>query len=102
MSGCAEHEPFALQVTDHSMEPEFPAGCVVIVEPVKSATSGQYVICRIDDEYIFRELVIDDNRYVLRALQVGMDDIVLDRPPQLVGRVVRRSGRRRKDARVYL
>ena len=30
---CIEAEPFALRVTDDSMEPEFAAGCIIIVDP---------------------------------------------------------------------
>ena len=32
-SECGSSEPYALQVTDNSMEPEFPKDCIVIVDP---------------------------------------------------------------------
>ena len=32
-SECGSSEPYALQVTDNSMEPEFPMNCIVIVDP---------------------------------------------------------------------
>ena len=32
-SGCGASEPYALQVTDNSMEPEFPEGCIVLIDP---------------------------------------------------------------------
>ncbi len=31
--GCSTLEPYALRVLGDSMEPEFPEGCVVIVDP---------------------------------------------------------------------
>ena len=31
-SECGSSEPYALQVTDNSMEPEFPKDCIVIVD----------------------------------------------------------------------
>ena len=29
LGGCGSSEPFALQVTDNSMEPEFKKGCII-------------------------------------------------------------------------
>ena len=37
---CIEAEPFALRVTDDSMEPEFATGCVIIVDPTGVAKDG--------------------------------------------------------------
>ena len=30
---CSENEPYALQVIDDSMEPEFAKGCVIVIDP---------------------------------------------------------------------
>ena len=35
-SECGSSEPYALQVTDDSMEDEFPKNCVVIIDPGKN------------------------------------------------------------------
>ena len=37
-SECGSSEPYALQVTDNSMEPEFPKDCIVIVDPSGSVS----------------------------------------------------------------
>ena len=44
-SECGSSEPYALQVTDNSMEPEFPKDCIVIVDPSGSCNDGQYIFC---------------------------------------------------------
>ena len=43
-NGCSQLEPFALRVTDDSMAPEFPEGCVIVIEPALGAEDGQYVV----------------------------------------------------------
>ena len=66
--GCSEAEPYALQVLGDSMEPEFENGCIVIIDPAGHVQSGVYVIAVHEDEYIFRQLLIDDQRYFLCPL----------------------------------
>ena len=51
MSGCAGNEPFVLQVLGDSMEPEFPDGCMVIVEPSNQVKSGYFVIASRGGKY---------------------------------------------------
>lgn len=104
MSNCGEHEPFALQVTDDTMAPEFPRGCVVVIEPARSAMHGSYVICRYQGELLFRQFLqtgLSSDRFVLHALDTAVRDIELSGQAGIVGRVVRRNGRRRRDAKTY-
>ena len=42
-SDCGASEPYALQVTDDSMEPEFSNNCIVIIDPVGQCYHGQFV-----------------------------------------------------------
>ena len=46
-SECGSSEPYALQVTDNSMEPEFPKDCIVIVDPSGVMCRWTVYICRI-------------------------------------------------------
>ena len=48
-AGCSTLEPYALRVLGDSMEPEFPEGCVVIVDPGHVAHDGSYVIVEFAD-----------------------------------------------------
>jgi len=41
---CTEAEPYALQVQDDSMEPEFAEGCIIIVDPTGIAVDGAFVL----------------------------------------------------------
>lgn len=68
MSGCASSEPYALQVIDDSMEPEFKKDCIIIIDPSGLAVHGAYVIAMVENGYIFRQLSIEDGRYFLQPL----------------------------------
>ena len=68
MSGCASSEPYALQVIDDSMEPEFKKGCLIIIDPSGLAVHGAYVIALVENGYIFRQLSIEGGRYYLQPL----------------------------------
>jgi DNA polymerase V len=67
-SSCSGAEPFALMVLGDSMLPEFEDGDVVVVEPEGLAQDGSFVIAFHNEEYIFRQLRIQDGRYSLTAL----------------------------------
>ncbi len=101
MQGCAESEPFALQVIDSSMEPEFPKGCITITEPNGSLEHGCYVIAQVNGEMIFRQLLIESNQWRLHALQPGYLDIPVSGSGAIKGRVIQRAGKRRKDRKFY-
>ena len=68
MSGCASSEPFALQVIDDSMEPEFKKDCIIIIDPSGLAVHGAYVIALVENGYIFRQLSVEDGRYYIQPL----------------------------------
>ena len=102
MDGCANNEPYALQVTDSSMEPEFPKGCVIISEPNGVLENGCYVIGSDGGELVFRQLLIDDRGWRLHALKGDLADIPIDGPAAIRGRVIQRAGKSRKDRKTYL
>ena len=68
MSGCASSEPYALQVIDDSMEPEFKKDCIIIIDPSGLAVDGAYVIAMVENGYIFRQLRIEDGHYYIQPL----------------------------------
>jgi DNA polymerase V len=67
-SSCSGAEVYALMVLGDSMLPEFEDGDVVVVEPEGLARDGSYVIAFHNEEYIFRQLRIQDGHYSLAAL----------------------------------
>jgi len=68
LGGCGSSEPFALQVTDNSMEPEFKAGCIIIIDPAGVIEHGCYVLASVENGYIFRQLLKENDRYFIQPL----------------------------------
>ena len=68
LGGCGSTEPFALQVTDNSMEPEFKKDCIIIIDPNGLAEHGAYVFAQVENGFIFRQLVIEDGVHYIQPL----------------------------------
>jgi len=66
--GCGSSEPFALQVVDDSMEPEFKKDCIIIIDPNGIAKHEAYVFAMVENGYIFRQLVQEGDKYYLQPL----------------------------------
>jgi len=56
---CSYNELYPLQVLDDSMEPEFPNGCVIVLEPSRVCASGAYVVIKAHNDRWFRRFVKD-------------------------------------------
>lgn len=103
MGGCSSSEPFALRVLGDSMAPEFEHGVIIIVDPSATAENGSYVVARMeDDEYLFRQLLIEDGTYYLAALQEDQRRLEIPGPGAIIGVVVQRAGRRRSQHKHYV
>ena len=100
--GCANSEPFALRVMGDSMEPEFKDGCIIIIDSAATVESGSYVLAMVNEEYIFRQFIIENDRYFLRALKQGYEEIPLKNKDAVRGVIVQRAGTRRKDHKHYV
>ena len=99
---CIEAEPFALRVTDDSMEPEFAAGCIIIVDPTGVAKDGAFVLAEIGGEYIFRRLERAGEGDRLVALNDGYPPVALAAGlAEVRGVVVQRAGARRRYHKRY-
>ena len=99
---CIEAEPFALRVTDDSMEPEFAAGCIIIIDPTGVAKDGAFVLAEIGGEYIFRRLNRTDEGDRLVPLNGTYAPVALtDGLAPVRGVVVQRAGARRRYHKRY-
>ena len=105
---CIEAEPFALQVIDDSMAPEFAPGCIIVIDPTGLATDGAFVLAEVDGEYVFRQLRRTEEGDRLVALNDSYPAIPLagrsrQRPPlaSVRGVVVQRAGARRRYHKRY-
>lgn len=67
-SSCSGTEPFALQVLDDSMEPEFKKDCIIIIDASAKVEHECYVIASVENGFIFRQLLIEDDRYFIAPL----------------------------------
>lgn len=102
LSSCGASEPFALRVIGDDMLPEFKDGHIITIDPGGHVKDGCYVVAKTDEEFIFRQLFIQQGHYVLKALQPGHDEISLPNGSQdIVGVVSQRSGRRRSEHKRY-
>lgn len=98
---CSESEPFALQVHGDSMEPEFKHGCVIIIDPAGVIENECFVVAENQDGLIFRQLFIEDGRYILRPLNPVYDEEEIEGINKITGLVTQQAGRRRKDRKFY-
>ena len=65
----AKAHTYALRVRGESMEPKFPDGCIIIVEPEEHIVSGQFVIVRQNgDEATFKQYIEDGSAMYLKPL----------------------------------
>lgn len=82
---------FALRVHGDSMEPLFPDGSVIIVDPGKEARHGSYVVVRLeaDAEATFKQLVIDGPSKYLKPVNPRYPIMRIDADASICGVVVR-------------
>lgn len=96
-SSCSELEPFALQVLGDSMEPEFPDGCIVTIEPAEHCGHGMYIMAMVEDTRWFRQYLNDNQGERLIALNDLYPEIPLDNLAwKTEGIVVQRTLRRQQ------
>jgi len=102
LSSCGASEPFALRVIGDDMLPEFRDGHIIVIDPGGLVKHGCFVVADTDTGYIFRQLFIEDGRYILRAMQPGHPEIELRNGlKDIVGVVSQRAGRRRSEHKRY-
>lgn len=99
--GCSSLEPYALRVLGDSMEPEFPDGCIVIVDPGHAPRDGSWVIVEFAGDVFFRQMIFDGERRLLKPLNPKYGAFELTPPYTVRGCVVQQAGRRRSQRKHY-
>lgn len=84
---------FALRVQGDSMEPLFPAGMLIVVEPNLDPLPGDYVIAKNGDEATFKQLIKDGGDWFLKPLNKSYPLKPLESTCCIIG-VVREAVRR--------
>jgi SOS-response transcriptional repressor LexA len=100
-SSCSGREPFALQVLDDSMMPEFAVGNIIVIDPEAVVKNGSFVLATYQGKYIFRQLHIDNQRYFLTALNPQYPDLPIRGLEDIHGIIIQGGGLRRKDRKRY-
>jgi DNA polymerase V len=100
-NSCSALEPYALRVLGDSMEPEFPDGCVIIIDPGHTPRDGSYVVVEYAGDVFFRQLAIDGERRFLKPLNPQYGGFELVPPYTVRGGVVQRTGARRSQRKHY-
>lgn len=84
---------FALKVQGDSMEPDFPSGTYIVVEPDLDPQPGDFVIAKNGDEATFKQLTKDGADWYLKPLNPRYPIKPLESPCKIIG-VVREAVRR--------
>lgn len=100
MNHC-ESSLLALRVLGDSMLPEFAEGHIIIIDPNGVIASGAYVLAVYNDDYIFRQLIIAENRFFLKPLNDRFPTLQIPDLNAVKGIIVQRAGTRRKDHKHY-
>ena len=100
-TGCESDALFSLQVLDDSMEPEFPTGCIIVIDPAGTVKNGAFVLANPNEEFIFRQLIIQEDRYYLKPMRTSYEDMEIPSLNLIKGVIVQRAGKRRKDHKHY-
>ncbi len=94
-------EPFALTVLGDSMVPEFVEGHVIIIDPDGFVKNGSFVLAKYQEEYIFRQLIIENEKYYLKPLNPLYSTLEIPGLEAIKGIIIQRAGRRRKELKHY-
>tara|TARA_Y100000996_G_scaffold303877_2_gene241169 strand:- start:5988 stop:6323 length:336 start_codon:yes stop_codon:yes gene_type:complete len=94
-SDCGASEPYALQVTDDSMHPEFEKDCIVIIDPIKHCKNGQFVFVEYEGVRWFRQYIEKDNHKYLIALNSLYPEIILDNSFDIIGIIIQKNNNRK-------
>jgi len=90
-SECGASEPYALQVTDDSMELEFPKNSTVIIDPSGHCKDGDYIFVEYDGVRWFRKFIEKDNKRFLIALNDMYPEILLDNSYDILGVIIQKN-----------
>ena len=100
---CATNsEPYVLQNIGDMMSPEFSENCIIIVDPSMQIHHKAFVIIDFKDELYFRQYIEEDNKKILRCLNLEYEDIMLDTIFTVRGCVVQQKQRKQKSLHYYL
>ena len=84
------------------MEPEFKDGEIIIIEPSVTVEEGCYVIADHNGEYIFRQLMLENNSWYLKPLNKRYETMAIPGLSVIKGRIISKSNGRGRQCKNYL
>ncbi len=102
-SPCEGNEPYVLMVLGDSMLPEFGEGDVVVIYPNNTVRNGSYVVAYHNNDYIFRQFIIEHERCYLKALNSAYPTVEVSGVEVVKGVIVQKKspGGGRKSIKRY-
>lgn len=81
---------YALAVRDTTMEPRFPEGTVLLIEPELQPSNLDFAIVHIEGHELpnFKQILIDGDHIILKPLNSDFKTFLLDRPHRFLGVMV--------------
>ena len=93
MAGCEDLSPYALQVQGDSMEPEFPHGAIIIIDPGYPPASGLYVVCEYQGDVALRQLIDEHGQRFLRPVNPAYPTVEVTGPLNIKGVATQKTTR---------
>lgn len=91
---------YAIAVRDTTMEPRFPEGTVLIVDPNLKPTNLDFAIVHVEGHSLpnFKQVLIDGEQTILKSLNTDFKTLLLEKPHKFFGVMVqaRMSFKQRK------
>ena len=81
---------YALVVRDTTMEPRFPVGTILLIDPALRPNSLDFSIVHIEGQQLpnFKQVLIDGEHIILKPLNPDFKTLLLDKPHQFLGVMV--------------
>ena len=100
-NSCMDKEPFVLRVIGGNMEPEFPDGSIIVVDPGQPVTDGDFVVTKLNDQVELRQLSINNGNWRLTATAAPEESSDITSLTDIIGRVVKRTDAKQEFIKKY-
>ena len=100
-NSCVDKEPFVLRVIGDNMEPEFPDGSIIVVDPGQPVADGDFVVTKLNDQVELRQLSKNNGNWRLTATAAPEENSDITSLAGIIGRVIKRTDARHKFVKEY-
>ncbi len=81
---------YAIAVRDTTMEPRFPEGTMLLIDPELEPNSLDFAIVHVEGHQLpnFKQVLIDGEQTILKSLNADFKTLLLDKPHRFLGVMV--------------